>query len=111
MITVDLSLEEARVLFNLQGGMFTTVLFEKPIDLNGLKVMLTNITEYNGTAVNDYTPIPQEYLYRYQPRIKAELIPLHLVKTKEQLAAEKAVQSAKDSLKAAEAVLKQLKEK
>ena len=109
MITVDLSLEEARLLLNLEGGVSSNDLFSRVIDLNGLKVVPVRLEEYSDSS--RYDPWINKYQYESSFRVKIELEPVRVVKSKEQLLAEESVAKAEQSLGAAKKTLQQIKEK
>lgn len=105
MIELDLSIEEAELLFNMKGNEIVSGRFEKPIKLNGLYVMLTSLSLQSGLGCRDLG-----YGYVTPIRIKASLMPIQLVKSKQQVAAEEAVKKAEEALQAAKATLEKIKE-
>lgn len=72
-----------------------------PIFLNGKTFFMEEFDHQSEYSI----------FYGHQDRYTMYLKELTVVKSPQEVAAEEAVQSAKESLKAAEAVLKQLKEK
>ena len=110
MITVDLSLEEAKLLLNLEVGVLSpNDLFSRVIDLNGLKVVPVHLEEYSD--YNVYDSWFSKYQYESFLRVKIKLEPVRIAKSKEQILAEEAVEKAKAALQASEDVLNKLKEK
>lgn len=109
MITVDLPMEEAKLLFDLKTNeeLLDTLLVTRPIiKLNDLSVVVVNLSTYQNNSSNIWG-------YRNDPRqmVRMDLESVRLIIPKEQLDAEEAVEKAKASLEAAQKVLESVKGK
>lgn len=106
MITIDLPLEEARLLLGVTGdaNAIQSILHsQKIIKLNGLSVVCQYFSWHITTE--------DGWFGRPVTMIKLDLMPVRLVTPKEQLDAEEAVEKAKASLEAAQKVLESVKGK
>lgn len=106
MITVDLPMEEAKLLLGVTGdidAIRSLLNSNKIIKINGLSVVAMNFSFY--TVAED------RWFGRPVTKISMDLVPMHLITPKEQLDAEEAVEKAKASLEAAQKVLESVKGK